>query len=718
MKVIEQICHYIATNSAMPRTMLSCILMCTTLNSMYAQEDNIVNDTLIHSNFNLSEVVVKGHKPAMKMINGGMSIDIKNSTLSEAGMAIDVLAELPRVNVSSSGSVSVIGKGSPLIFINGKKMSSKEELQLLTSKDIESIDIITAPGARYDAGCNSVIRIKTIKKLSDFMGGFVTSRIGYAKELCGNGSASVTYRKNGFDFTLYPYYSNSVTAEKNDFSNTFSMPDYTMETMQHMESFSRTQAFIPDASINYDFNKDHSVGMSFQWNKTLDYTSNAKSNYAIFRNAKEQGDVTQSSSSDLKKNRFRANIYYSGNIKKWHIQADGTYVNSRMQQGQHIQEESETLDNRTVNASSMQHSKLFAMRAEAVYAMNGSELSFGTELSHSNVDANYQNIEGYIRNSDNSIRESNYAGFITYETKLKNWSLVAGLRLENVKSEYYAFGKYDPEVSRNYTDLFPNISASWNKGGLGMQFSYGRKISRPSYSQLRNYQQYDSRYLYEGGNPSLCPTINNAIEIMGLWKWVSISMDYTYCKDKILLKNDIYENQEAVYAHYFNADQVQDLTAIMVMQPKFNWYQPQLTMAYYQQFFDAKKYGFISKLRRPEFGGKFTNKFIINKTFWLSLQCVLDNAYDRNTEERKAVAFMNFRAYKSFMKGMLYFNLYVNDIFNSNREKWAMRTAAVEINKSCNNYTRSITLQVTYRFNSMRSKYKGKGAGNSENDRL
>jgi hypothetical protein len=81
---------------------------------------------------------------------------------------------------------------------------------------------------------------------------------------------------------------------------------------------------------------------------------------------------------------------------------------------------------------------------------------------------------------------------------------------------------------------------------------------------------------------------------------------------------------------------------------------------------------------------------------------------------------VSVQAYKSFFNGALAFNLTISDIFNTNMEKWKMRTHSVENSKDCNNHsmTRGISLQVTYNFNTTRSKYKGTGAGNDEKNRL
>ena len=143
-------------------------------------------------------------------------------------------------------------------------------------------------------------------------------------------------------------------------------------------------------------------------------------------------------------------------------------------------------------------------------------------------------------------------------------------------------------------------------------------------------------------------------------------------------------------------------------------------MDYFQQFFDAKRYGFVTNLRRPACYIDLNNKFVIGKTCWLALRGKYSKAHDNMSQESDGFWYVSAQAYKSFYGGALAFNLTINDIFNTNMEKWRMRTQSVEISKDCNNHslTRGIRLQVTYNFNTTKSKYKGTGAGNAEKSRL
>ena len=106
-----------------------------------AEQDCIGDIQIVPNSNRLGEIVVNGNRPVMKMINGGMIFDVRHSILSQAGTAIDVLSELPRVNVSSDGVVDVFGKGMPEIYINNRKVRNKEELLQLVSSDIKSIDL-------------------------------------------------------------------------------------------------------------------------------------------------------------------------------------------------------------------------------------------------------------------------------------------------------------------------------------------------------------------------------------------------------------------------------------------------------------------------------------------------------------------------------------------------------------------------------------------------
>ena len=114
----------------------------------------------------LGEVVVKGSRPLVKMKDDALVTTVEGSYLSKTGTAGDVLGKIPGV-ISNHGGVEVLGRGTPLIYINGRQMRNQSELDQLSSDQIKDVEVVMTPGAKYDATVKAVIRIKTIRPVGE-----------------------------------------------------------------------------------------------------------------------------------------------------------------------------------------------------------------------------------------------------------------------------------------------------------------------------------------------------------------------------------------------------------------------------------------------------------------------------------------------------------------------------------------------------------------------
>lgn len=117
----------------------------------------------------IGKAVVKAVLPKTEIQGDAFVTKIENTILSEAGSANDVLKKLPGVIAKESG-FEVFGKGTPIIYINGRLVRDYSELELLNSNEIKSVDVVQNPGARYDATVRAVIRIKTIRRQGEGFG--------------------------------------------------------------------------------------------------------------------------------------------------------------------------------------------------------------------------------------------------------------------------------------------------------------------------------------------------------------------------------------------------------------------------------------------------------------------------------------------------------------------------------------------------------------------
>ncbi len=103
----------------------------------------------------LGEVVVKGNRPSYKLTAEGLQTHVQGTVLSKMGTAEDVLKHIPGLQ-KKNDAYEVFGKGSPIIYVNGRLLRDLSELDQLKSEDIKNVELITSPGARYDASVKAV----------------------------------------------------------------------------------------------------------------------------------------------------------------------------------------------------------------------------------------------------------------------------------------------------------------------------------------------------------------------------------------------------------------------------------------------------------------------------------------------------------------------------------------------------------------------------------
>ena len=667
----------------------------------------------------LGEVVVKGERPQYKMTTGGMTIDIQNSLLKDVGTADDVLSMLPQVQ-GGDGNFTVFAKGTPEIYINNKKVQNARELKQLKSTDIKSVDVITSPGAKYNAEVGAVIRIKTKKHQGDGISVEAYGQVKYNEKWTTYDDATVKYRTGGLEVFGVGVFQNGNHSE----DNTLTTDTRANGNLIHISQYAPNSFWYTNLSGkvggNYDLNDSTSLGMTYELSGSPYESGDAHTTQTILRNGKQEGIISQyMSSKDKDGPSHEANVYFVGKLGRLGIDFNGSYLWNKSSIDMLSQERSDDLPDRDVTTHSERRSHMLAGKLVLTYPVWRGELSAGTEMTHSNSHGIYNNIEQIVRSSDDEIKESNMAGFAEYHLRLDNWSIGAGLRYEAVTSDYYSFGQYQTEPSRKYHDLFPNFSVGWQKNKWGIQLSYNKRISRPSYNQLNSNIQYDNRYQYEGGNPLLRPTIKQNFDLNVTYSWLNFTAGYSHNKDICLSFGDLFqEGTEITMWTSRNFDKFESYNAALTASPKFGFYSPTLTLSYYQQNFDTQAYGTAVSLDKPQFEVNFRNWFTIGKTAKAMLYLHYSTSHDYGFNHYAHEFNINARVQKTFLNGNLTVALFANDIFRNLRERWTGYYPVTTMAKDAYVYTQSIGLSLSYDFNTTRSKYKGTGAGNAEKKRL
>ena len=474
------------------------------------------------------------------------------------------------------------------------------------------------------------------------------------------------------------------------------------------------------AGLSYDFNTNHSIGLSFSSQKIFyeGFKSDMKQHY--LKNEAFDGNVRLTTDiSEKDKPVWELNGYYVGKAGKLGIDLNTTVLRRESEKNNKQVELSERYLNRTITTLTNEDRRMVAGKLVLTYPVWKGELSGGSEATSTKSYGHNVNQEGIIPETDNEMEEKNIAGFAEYEFQLGQWRLNAGLRFEHVKADYYSFGEWQQEPSRTYNDWFPNLSVIWQKDKWSAQLSYSKRITRPPYGMLTSMIIYDSRMFYEGGNPLLRPSVRKSIDLNLTYSWLTFVAGFTRENDLFTHIGRVYdEDREIAIFQPVNFDHQDRVYATLVASPKFGFWQPTATLHYYQQMFDAEAYGAPKKLNKPEFSFDLKNWFVINPTMKALVHTNYSGSNHWAFMYRGSNFAVNARLQKSFFKERLSCTLYANDIFRTSKTKMTTYYAIGLTDQDVYSYTQCVGLTLSYNFNASRSKYKGTGAGNAEKSRL
>ena len=670
----------------------------------------------------LGEVVVKSSLPKTILKNGGMTTTIVGSVLEKAGTMEHLLDRIPNVS-AQNGSIKVFGRGEPVIYINGRQMRDKSELDRLHSDNIKSVEVITNPGARYAASTKAVIRITT-KKIQGEGFGFdakTTGEYDEKKNFGGFGQLNMSYRKNGLELGAYAFGARQYQPDNKDLQQkTYLDKTWNQKSEIRQVGIIEAMNFRLDASYQLDAN--NSIGANFGFLRNPKQTWNGDMSSLIL----QDGDLSESSDSHAdffwQKNNLSSNIYYVGKIGKLSIDFNTDWLWSKEYQNdvtkEQYQEVGMNAQSQTAHSLTNKDYHLLASKLVLSYPLLGGDLSLGGEYSNTHRTSKYQVVPtNLVSDDDSRITESMTSSFLTYSRDFGNVSMEAGLRYEYIDFNYYEYGKYVPGQSKSYGNWFPSLSLSMPVGKVQMQLSYATDIDRPSYNYLRSGIQYDNRYTYETGNPFLVSETSKNLNYELAYKWLTFDMTYSHTSHTMMSNMETYKDNPAIgLLKPVNGKAYNHVEASVNLCPSFGIWHPSFTASVTKQWLDMDAHdGKISNNPMAVFN--FNNTFNTKLAMLTWMMSYTTKGYERNIYLYKPKFCTNVSVYKSFLKDRLSFDLFIYDLFGHISHMSAhygkMKDLIVD-----GLSTSKVSLTVRYKFNTARSKYKGTGAGESQKNRM
>ena len=256
-------------------------------------------------------VVVKGDRPQYKMLPGGLEIAIEHTLLSKMANTFDVLNLLPRVSVSGQ-SISIFGKGTPIIYINNKRVHDNNEIVNITPDNIKSISVITSPGAEYDAEVESVIRIHTKERRANGFSLRADAYGKYNKWMSDYELISTSYQTKKIEIANSIWTMGTHDGEDNNLITDIYLPDKHYHNNQKYMTELRNRYLSEYLTADYSLNDSNSVGGSYRYYGMLKGRTNSVSRQDVLLNGVAQGSIEQDEVMKPFLSSHQANIYYVG----------------------------------------------------------------------------------------------------------------------------------------------------------------------------------------------------------------------------------------------------------------------------------------------------------------------------------------------------------------------------------------------------------------------
>ena len=681
----------------------------------------------------LSEVVVKGQLPKTQVKGDAMRTTVAGTILEKAGTVSDALSKIPSLEAEREGGVKVLGRGDAEVYINGRRVQDMKELSRLRSDQIQYVDVVQNPGARYAASVKAVVRITLKKAQGDGFSFQNSTQFMYQYGGSLNNNLTANYRTGGLDLTgsfwvgTYNHYKGLQVNDMLYYVGPDQVTGHSTQEIRHP-----WHAWSPQLQFNYMVNENHTFGAYYKFDRTP--SGETKGDYLT--DMFENDILTERSASyiwqdeSIKKHIF--NAYYNGKVGQLGIDLniDGLFDDTNTP-GRTTEKTTlvgaapvdRTIENNTDNANNFWATKLIFS-----YPVLKGNLSVGGEYSYNHrTDAYTFQASDYVpvKTTDTEINEKSAAGFVEYGRQFGKLFAQVGLRYEHLTNDYFNFGKREDEVCRNYGDWFPTATLTAPVGKVQLSLSYRRDIQRPAYANLTSSTIYINRYTYQSGNPYLQPTYTHSLVLNASYKWANLSLNYARNKDVVTMSTEPFPGSEdplvSLVRPINSADDYNQFTVNLSAMPTIGkWHPMWYAFAIFQNYKSPTADGSVLTLTRPYLTFVWQNDIELPKSFRLHAAAQWANKGDYNNNRiisnRFNVELGVQRDFNLRRLGLLTLDVRCVDIFNTNKTDailYGIRELTVH-----NPARRTFLINLTWKFNEARSKYRGSGAGEKQKARM
>lgn len=678
----------------------------------------------------LSEIVVKGQMPKTKLTGNSMITTIQGTILCQSGTAKEMLAKVPGMTLKGE-DLEVLGKGTPVFYINGRKMRDKDELKRLRSEEIQSVEVITNPGAEYDATISAVVRIKTVRREGAGFGFDLMAAnnqdlaFGFSDP---SSTLNLRYRRNNLDlFGMVNYWSWDSPNDLHITQSTFLRADEGIRNIlqdSHMRNDWHGEGLNYNLGFNWQINDKHSLGARVERHdqfKTYNDMWVDTENNLTGRDLSHQGGHTHYPYN------WQGNAYYNGQVNKLNIDLNVDFLTDKENDDNQI--DVYLPETQTMQQNSHISSRFWATKLVLSYPVWKGQLQAGTEMSFVKRQS-CTSITNYpLPSTDADIKENNVAAFVAYNANLEKYGTVsAGLRYEHVGFDYMDNLDAENNMTRYQDEFFPNITWSKQFGAIQTSLSYTMKTVRPKYSSLNDHIYYLNSYTLSQGDSKLKNATMQEVSINARWKWINLFAAYERRDNTITQVPMAYNNEGIMLMKQANlSDPVRNLAIFLSANPTWGVYSPSWTIGG-QKFWNTMTYDDPRSatgktdvtFTKPIFFFDIYNTFRFKHSWQLEANANIQTKGDVLNFRILSPSYnVSFAVQKCWLKNdALCLRASISDVFQRSVQDMAHDCGFFYTVQKTRSRSHRLDISIRYTFNASKSKYKGTGAGKAEQQRM
>ena len=709
----------------------------------------------------MQEVTVVGQRSEMKLEVDRKTFNVDQQISNAGGDALDVLENIPSVEVDNDGNVSLRGNSSVEVWINGRQQGLTSDnrgdiLQQLPAESIERIEVIDNPSAKFSAeGSAGIINI-VLKK--DRKAGYYGSIQAGATTLGGaNTSFNINYNSKRFDFYLNTSY---------------------RHRSGHGGGMSRQQFLHTNEYQNYDQRQDNignnlfnRAGLTWHITQKDDLSLNGmlmhgvrKSwsatpyHYGIIGAAQDTKVMLRDSRSRSLMNMYYGELNYRHNFSDTHfLELVAGLHRWKSDENNYYRDSTEYLLTDDDTEYSYQHmpfdinNRSLELKADYENQLSKSvklQAGYNGKLSHENTPQqsfNDNTWEGLGATEDKLyfnrfIYDMDiHALYATLTMNFGKFGIMGGMRGEywKVNTESYTWDQeHDPSkrekpFKKDYFELFPSVFLSYQMTKNDqLQLNYTRRLRRPWGGQLNSFRDTRDATKVRFGNPLLTPEFSNSFSLNYLRTWTehSLLVSAYWRPTTDVIQRINYQSSTDGLMYETNMNVARSVSTGLELTAKNKLFRI-LDLSTTANFYYFKLNGFSYDIDGQTVTGESNHNFTWNARMQASLRLPYDISFQSTVRYRakevitqgyrKANCSIDMGVRKSFLDKKLILSINCRDLLNS--RKWSTYTSSDTFTREQERWrnSRTVRFTLTYNFGNTKSKKKpkrGEGEGGEEMD--